>query len=257
MNDNSDGKPAGKGRRILGITFFNGGCLEAIQNLECGGLLTAPSGPGLASDLFRCNEYRKALEQSDLVLADSGFLCLWERIFGQTKLERISGLNFLQVFLENSNWKAESSFWVMPDEKQSRKNTSWIEENFKIKIPNHSIYVPPKYNKEGVLCDPELLAKIEEYKPKNIFIQIGGGPQERLGLFLKTCLSYKPRILCTGAALAFLSGNQVKIPKFFDRFYLGWLLRCLASPHIFIPRYLRALRLIFILFKYRKSYSSN
>jgi UDP-N-acetyl-D-mannosaminuronic acid transferase (WecB/TagA/CpsF family) len=87
-------------------------------------------------------------------------------------------------------------------------------------------------------------------KPKTIFIQLGGGVQERLGLFLKKHLNYNPTILCTGAALAFLSGEQVYIPKWADELYLGWLLRCFFNPKLYLPRYLKAFRLIFLLLKY-------
>jgi N-acetylglucosaminyldiphosphoundecaprenol N-acetyl-beta-D-mannosaminyltransferase len=97
--------------------------------------------------------------------------------------------------------------------------------------------------------DSELLAKIIARKPRTIFIQLGGGVQERLGLFLRNKLSFPTTILCTGAALAFLSGEQVKIPNWADRLYLGWLLRCCAKPTVFVPRYLNAFRLIGVLAK--------
>ena len=68
-------------------------------------------------------------------------------------------------------------------------------------------------NRTGAIFDDSLLHLINEIKPKTIFIQLGGGVQERLGLFLKQNLNYEPTILCTGAALAFLSGQQARIPS--------------------------------------------
>ncbi|MBW1700409.1 MAG: WecB/TagA/CpsF family glycosyltransferase [Deltaproteobacteria bacterium] len=68
---------------------------------------------------------------------------------------------------------------------------------------------------------------LEKRKPKYVLINIGGGTQEKLGLFLKKNLSYKPGIICNGAAIAFLTEKQVSIPTFFDAFYMGWLLKCL------------------------------
>jgi UDP-N-acetyl-D-mannosaminuronic acid transferase (WecB/TagA/CpsF family) len=49
------------------------------------------------------------------------------------------------------------------------------------------------------------------------------GVQERLGYALRKQLSYKPAILCLGAAIAFLSGGQANIPNWADRLMLGWL----------------------------------
>jgi UDP-N-acetyl-D-mannosaminuronic acid transferase (WecB/TagA/CpsF family) len=108
------------------------------------------------------------------------------------------------------------------------------------------------YPKAGEDLDKKLLESIEFNKPRVIFIQIGGGIQERLGLYLKSHLSFHPTIICSGAALAFLSGQQVRIPRWVDRFYLGWLLRCMSDPKTFIPRYFSAFRLVYLLFKYGK-----
>ncbi|NBU73442.1 MAG: glycosyltransferase, partial [Bacteroidetes bacterium] len=76
-------------------------------------------------------------------------------------------------------------------------------------------------------------------------------PQEKLGSWLKLRLSYKPSIVCIGAAIGFLTGDQVKIPAWADHLCLGWLIRCLSNPTRFIPRYLKALRLIYLAARYR------
>jgi UDP-N-acetyl-D-mannosaminuronic acid transferase (WecB/TagA/CpsF family) len=60
-----------------------------------------------------------------------------------------------------------------------------------------------------------------------------------------------PAIHCIGAAIAFLSGDQVHIPAWADRFYLGWLFRCLSSPKRYVPRYLDAFGLAPLLWRYR------
>ena len=60
-----------------------------------------------------------------------------------------------------------------------------------------------------------------------------------------------PSILCTGAAIAFLTGGQATIPKWADRLYLGWLFRILQSPSKYFYRYLQAARLPFVLRAWR------
>ena len=236
---------------LLGIRFFNGELSEAIKLIKRGGLLTAPSGPGLAQDLPNSPEYERALSRSDLILADSGLLSLWAKFFEQTNLKRISGLVFLEAFLNRGNLDGKSSFWVMPDMKQAAQNVWWLKNEFNIGIPESNIYVAPVYTSTGALEDFSLLKSIEKKKPKYIFIQIGGGVQERLGHFIKASLSYSPSIICTGAAIAFLSGCQKRIPRWVDNLFLGWLWRCIDNPKIFIPRYLRAFNLVFLLCKYR------
>ena len=236
--------------RVLGINFFNGNSQAACDRAEQGGLVLAPSGPGLAGDLTKSATYREALQEADLVLADSGLLCLWVKYLSGKKIQRVSGLLFLQNLLDRKKWLNASSLWVMPDQKQSDANMEWMSEAYAGDLSRCEVYISPMYPANGRIIDQDLLRKIEEVRPRYIFIQIGGGTQERLGLYLKQNLSFSPVILCTGAALAFLSGQQVKIPRWADYFFLGWLLRCIYNPAVFIPRYLKAFKLIYLLFKY-------
>ena len=60
----------------------------------------------------------------------------------------------------------------------------------------------------GPLEDAALLARIEARKPKFVMLNIGGGTQERLGHFLRSRLSYRPAIICTGAAVAFYRAGR-------------------------------------------------
>jgi len=235
--------------KILGIDFFNGSIAESLKLANQGGLIVAPSGPGLASDLIHCVNYEKSLTQADLVLPDSGLMCLFQKLLNGQKIKRISGLKFLKSYLENFVHE-ESSFWIMPNKSQYQANRSWLFNNHGFEINDEQSYCAPIYNKSCPIVDAQLLSKISQMKPKTIFIQLGGGVQERLGLFLKKHLNYNPTILCTGAALAFLSGEQVYIPKWADELYLGWLLRCFFNPKLYLPRYLKAFRLIFLLLKY-------
>jgi UDP-N-acetyl-D-mannosaminuronic acid transferase (WecB/TagA/CpsF family) len=82
-------------------------------------------------------------------------------------------------------------------------------------------------------------------------LTIGGGTQEKLGFYLKRHLSFLPAIHCIGAAIAFLSGDQVRIPAWADQLFLGWLFRCLYQPSRYIPRYWEARKLFSLMHRYR------
>ena len=107
------------------------------------------------------------------------------------------------------------------------------------------------YDKSNII-DPELLAFIEKKKPAYVLINLGGGTQEKLGAYLKKHLSYKPAIICTGAAIAFLTGRQASIPEWADRLFLGWLFRCIEKPKLYIPRYFKAFKLLGLMIQYGK-----
>ena len=77
-------------------------------------------------------------------------------------------------------------------------------------------------------------------------INLGGGTQEVLGNYLKKKLNYKPSIICTGAAISYFTKQQAPLTNFLDNIFLGWLVRIIFNPIVFLPRYLLAFKLFFL-----------
>lgn len=216
-----------------------------------GGLVVAPSAPGLAVDLVRSASYREALTTASLVLTDSGFMILLWRMFTFEKLPRYSGLKFLRAVLDRPELKEPGSvFWVMPSAKEDAHNRAWLVANG-FPVTAEDVYLAPHYP-AGAIRDEELLALIEARKPRIVMLAIGGGVQERVGLMLRDRLSGRPSILCLGAAIAFLTGGQANIPPWADRMILGWLLRLLSNPKKFWRRYWEAIALAPLLWRHRE-----
>jgi len=234
-------------QQILGIRFFDGDVEEAVAFMfQHGGLLVAPSGTCF-SRLRHDTAYRKAVIHADLAIPDSGAMVLLWRALRGKKITRISGWKYLQrlvarLFAE----KPSRVLWVLPTERARAKTGSWLRSNDFAFIAD--FYVAPRYG--GLVDDRQLLAQIEHHKPMHIVVGIGGGPQEKLGQFLRQRLSYRPAIHCIGGALGFLTGDQKPIPDWADRFYLGWFLRLLAQPRNFIPRLWNAHELPWLIWKY-------
>ena len=79
-------------------------------------------------------------------------------------------------------------------------------------------------------------------------INIAGGIQEKLGYYLKKNFSNSTSLICTGAAIAFLTGKQAKIPSFIDNMYLGWFARIVQNPKLYTIRYIKAFRLFYMFY---------
>tara|TARA_R110000782_G_scaffold95970_5_gene180197 strand:+ start:3928 stop:4677 length:750 start_codon:yes stop_codon:yes gene_type:complete len=230
---------------IFGIKFLKEGYSSAIKKLSNGGFMVVPSAPSLT--IINSDEYYyKSLQASDFAIADSGLMVLILKIFYKINLEKLSGLAFLGLFFSDCSSSENSElFLVEPTEEDHGANKKYLN-NIGVNYDSSFYYVAPIY-KDIVIEDFDLLKQLEDQKPKKIIINLGGGIQEKLGYFLNTHLSYKPAIICTGAAIAFLSGQQANIPDWGDRYYLGWLFRCISNPRRFVPRYLGSIKLIFML----------
>jgi len=235
-------------RQILGINFYVGDVEGVLERLSHGGLLVVPAAPAL-KDVAHNPEYLEALINADVAIADSAFMVLFWNWMQRDSIPRLSGLKYLRVLLQREDVrKPGNTFWVMAGVGSAGKNLAWLRSEG-INVPPECVYNAPMYG--NTIDDPKLLANLERLRPKHIIVTVGGGTQERLGLYLKRNLGYLPAIHCIGAAIAFLSGDQVRIPNWADRLYLGWLFRCISSPRRFVPRYLSAPRLLPLLWRYR------
>src|SRR6266513_480236 len=235
-------------QQILGLRFFNGDVDEAVAFMHRhGGFVVAPSGTCFAR-LREDELYRRAMLSADLAIADSGLMVLTWRLLRHKKIQRISGLKYLKQLLAKLEREGSARvFWILPGTRARQKLLDCFRrEAFPVKIKD--CYVAPRYGLE--IDDRHLLARIEKYRPSHVVIAIGSGPQEKLGHYLCENLSYRPAIHCTGAALGFITGDQIAIPDWADRFFLGWLWRLVAEPSAFIRRLIRGFELPWLIARY-------
>lgn len=204
------------------------------------GLFVFPAGPAI-TNINESKKYYSSLKKADIVFFDSGFFVVLLKIFKNIKVNKFSGYKFLNLFFnylkEN---KKKKILCIDPNQKFSKSNRYLIKRLGVKKIYN---YLAPKYNLNN-LSDKKLLNFAQKIKPDFILTNIGGGTQEILGLYLKLNLKFKTTILCTGGAISFFTGDQAPVNSLIDKFYLGWLIRLIYNPNIFIRRYIYGLRLI-------------
>jgi UDP-N-acetyl-D-mannosaminuronic acid transferase (WecB/TagA/CpsF family) len=255
-------------QRILGVRFFDGGAPDAVDYItRVGGYTVVPAAPALVK-IENDPAYRRALVEADLAIADSGFMVLLWRLLQRRTIARISGLKYLRILLANQQLHERgSTFLVLPHQSSLEKALVWLRHKG-FEIASDDCYIAPMYfscshgsvsreERERVsqrrgysIADDALVAILESRKPKHIIIGIGGGVQEKLGLYLREHLSYRPAIHCIGAALAFLTGDQKPIPMWADRMYLGWFLRLARAPHHYARRFAPAFRLPGMIWRY-------
>ena len=209
-----------------------------------------PAAPAL-NDLGTRQDYREALLSADMALTDSAFMVMiWNRLTGD-RIRRLSGLEYLrELLLHEDVQRPGNTVWVMVSPVSAERNLLWLEEQG-ITVPSECVYLAQMYAGTA-RDDPALIAVLERVQPRHILVTVGGGTQERLGHYLRRHMSYKASIHCIGAAIAFLSGDQVSIPVWADRYYLGWLLRSISEPKRYVPRYWDARKLLGLMLRYRE-----
>src|SRR6266480_5215120 len=170
-----------------------------------GGFLIAPSGTCFAR-LREDEPYRRAVLAADLAIADSGLMVVLWRLLKRQNVHRISGLKYLKHLLRNLKGEGTEVFWILPSERARQKLVDWSQREV-FSINRENSYVAPRYGSD--VEDRDLLALIERNRVSNVIIAIGSGAQEKLGFYLRENLSYRQAIHCTGAALGFITGDQI------------------------------------------------
>jgi exopolysaccharide biosynthesis WecB/TagA/CpsF family protein len=230
------------------VLFFNGSARDAVERARHdGGLVVIPAAPALIK-LNYDQDYRLALQRADLVLADSGLLTLLWWLVGGGRLKKISGISYLKCLLADSEIpKKEKLFLVVSSDAAKCKAIDWLRERgFPIDPDDSHVAGAAAHEQEHAL-----LFEIEKRRPQHVIIALGGTGQEKLGLYLRDFLLYRPSIHCVGAALGFLTGIEHPIPDWVERCNLGWLSRLVSQPRMLLPRLGIAFILAGMVFKYR------
>ena len=228
-------------RKIItfkGIEFYNCTFKYIFRKLKKGGYLVAPAASALSS-LEKNKNYHNSLKNADIAILDSGFFCILLRIFKKIKVKKLSGYFFLNKFLNSKFKKSEKFLTIDPNIDEAKANISLLKKKKIFKLKS---YVAPFYDKKVV--DKKLLKLARVYRPKYVIINLGGQKQEILALYLKKNLNFKLSIICTGAAIAFLTKKQAPINDFVDKFYLGWIVRLIYNPKNHLLRTIKSIFLI-------------
>ena len=225
--------------KFYDINFFNLSFISIFKLIMKGGYLVAPAASAL-SKIKSNKKYHKALINSNVAILDSGFFCILLRIIKFENVTKLSGYKFLKKFLDKRKIKTKKILCIDPSVNESVINRKYL---IKKKFKNIISYKAPIYRK-GKITDTNLLKKIKKIKPRIIIINIGGEIQEILAEYIYKNVNFKISIICTGAAIGFLTGTQAPINNTIDRFYFGWFVRILFDPKNFFLRTIKSFNLI-------------
>ncbi len=224
-------------KQILGIKFFDASAEEAV----------AYAAPRRTARRARrafphCSATRRGISARDgrRRSGDRGQRLdgvFWRLLRGE-RLNRISGLTYFKRLLERPESRSAGKlFWILPSEKSKTTTLAWSRSSG-FPTTAEDCYVAPRYETRAE--DETLLAVIRQRQPAHIIVAIGGGMQDKIGSYLKHQCGYRPAIHCIGAAPGFVTGDQIRIPMWADRFYLGWIFRVFAQPRVYFKRYWKA-----------------
>lgn len=219
----------GMKRRILGVRVDNLsldyalGRLEAFLRDGLNHIIVTPDSPALLTAL-EDEEYRRILEEADMVLPDGVGVVLASKLVGQPIKKRLPGIDLMNAILERAAFYGRRVFLLGSREGVAERAAINIERAFpgiKVVGVHHGYF--------GEDEEEEVIRKIRDLKPDYLFVAMGVPKQEKWMYRNRDKLGV-PIMMGVGGSLDVWAGDVKRAPLIFRKLCLEWLYRALREP---------------------------
>lgn len=180
-------------------------------------------------------EFRYALEGSDILLPDGDGVVIAERILSGRKINKISGAELHAHILATMDAKSGRCFYLGSCDETLEK----IKDKIHKEYPNIEVgyYSPPFKTIFSDEDNQEMISVINAFAPDALFIGLTAPKQEKWSSQFKSQLDAK--VICAiGAVFDFYSDTVKRPSDLLIRYKLEWLGRFLSNPRKMWRRYL-------------------
>ena len=215
-------------------------------------ILITPNAGHLKS-INTVNEISEIYSSADLSLIDGWPIAVAAKNASGKKVQRVTGSDLLPRLFSELN--SDIRIGII-----GGSNEMKIRQVLEAKYPNLNIQIIDTSQWSNSIYDVRRLRELVQHNALSIVLLCLGHPkQELLAKELKNydwAGSRPDWIMCMGATIDFLTGDQKRAPKIFQLIGLEWFFRLLTNPKKFSIRYLQAIipsiKLILNSFRMRK-----
>jgi N-acetylglucosaminyldiphosphoundecaprenol N-acetyl-beta-D-mannosaminyltransferase len=215
-------------------------------------ILVTPNA-GHLTNIFDNPELSEIYSAAELSLIDGWPIAVAAKNASKLKITRVTGSDLIPELF--THLTKDIRVGII-----GGNNESLIRQSLESRFPELNIQVIDTGQWTNSVYDVRRLRELVQYNALSIVLLCLGHPkQELLAKELKTydwAGSRPDWIMCVGATVDFLTGEQKRAPRFFQKIGLEWFFRLVTNPKKFIQRYLNAvipsLKLIIKSFGMRK-----
>ena len=215
-------------------------------------ILVTPNA-GHLTNIFDNPELSEIYSTAELSLIDGWPIAVATKNASKLKITRVTGSDLLPELL--TQLTKEVRVGII-----GGNNESLIRQSLETRFPELNIQIIDTSQWTNSVYDIRRLRELVQYNALSIVLLCLGHPkQELLAKELKNydwAGSRPDWIMCVGATIDFLIGDQKRAPKIFQVIGLEWFFRLLTNPKKFTARYFQAvlpsIKLILKSFRMRK-----
>jgi len=190
---------------------------------------------------------------AELALIDGWPIAIAASIASRKRVKRVTGSDVLPKLFTEINKEVRIGIF-------GGKNQKLIRNKLESDFPNLNIQIVDTSEWSDSTYDIRRLRELIQHNALSIVLLCLGHPKQELiaqQLKIYDWVGSKPDwIMCVGASIEFLTGEQKRSPKIFSKLGLEWIYRLATNPRKFFLRYFKAIwpsiKLILISFTLRK-----
>jgi N-acetylglucosaminyldiphosphoundecaprenol N-acetyl-beta-D-mannosaminyltransferase len=199
-------------------------------------ILVTPNA-GHLTNIFDNPELSEIYSTAELSLIDGWPIAVAAKNASKLKIIRVTGSDLLPELF--SQLTKEVRVGIV-----GGRNESLIRQSLETRFPELNIQIVDTSQWTNSVYDIRRLRELVQYNALSIVLLCLGHPkQELLAKELKNydwAGSRPDWIMSIGATIDFLTGEQKRAPKFFQKIGLEWFFRLITNPKKFTQRYLKA-----------------
>lgn len=193
---------------------------------------------GHLSSLIKDKELNNVYRQSDFNLIDGWPIAIAAKIKSRKNILRVTGSDLIPELFKDISRDVRVGIFGGKDEQKIRKILEQKYNNLNLQIVNCENWTESTY-------DLRRIRELIQFNALSIVILALGHPkQEKIAFELKKFdwVGARPNwILCVGASIDFLVGDQKRAPILFRKLGFEWLYRLFLNPKKLFKRYLLAI----------------
>jgi N-acetylglucosaminyldiphosphoundecaprenol N-acetyl-beta-D-mannosaminyltransferase len=197
-------------------------------------------------------EFKKALEESDILLPDGEGIVLMAKVLTGNKIKKIAGADIHLKLLEQANKENLRCFYLG----SSDKTLALIKLKISKKYPNIKFgFLSPPFKKAFSEDDTQnMIQKINDFETDILFVGLTAPKQEKWVSMNKALINAK--VICSiGAVFDFVAETKKRAPTWIIDRRFEWLYRCFTEWRL-MKRYLYSTPL-FLIEVYKLKYFKN
>ena len=220
------------------LKFFNYNIAESIETISFDGGTTVVNcmNPHSFVKALDDNEFRTALERSDILLPDGEGICMALNRWGGKKVDKIAGDDLHRFLLEKVSARKGKVYYMGSTESVLNKISERIGNEYPdLTVRTHSPSFCEKLSDEE---SESIINDINAFSPDVLFVSMTAPKQEKWVELHRDKLTTPKVIASIGAVFDFYAGTVKRAPLILQKLGFEWLYRLIQNPKRLLKRYL-------------------